>query len=233
MIGMKDPLPARKAGRLIQKLTAALLSLCLTVLLSGCVDMSNRDPVLTFVLDDTRSSGIGGTFVMELFPEKAPNSVNYFLSLAVNGYYDDFNVSKVFAGSMVVFGDPWFAKKNDRVIAGEFAENGFAGNDVEFVRGTVGLSRDEDDPDSSFGDFFIVLSDDAGKDLNGKYCAIGKITSGLEVIDEISLLKTTSSLGYQPYVSVATLRVTVDLRGRTYPEPVTSDRKNKPGYWYE
>jgi len=212
---------------------AAALCLCVFALLTGCVDMSNRNPVVTFVLDETRSSGIGGTFVMELFPDKAPNSVNYFLALVVEGYYDDFNVSKVYEGAMVVFGDPWYAKMNDRVIEGEFAANGFTGNDVEFVRGTVGLALVEGDPNSNYGDFFICLNDEAGKDLNGNYCAIGQVTSGLEVLDEISMLKTTSSLGFQPYVSVATLHVTVDLRGRTYPEPVTSERKNstKPGYW--
>ncbi len=210
---------------------AIILAALICFSAAGCTDMSNRNPVVTFTLDPGTSSGIGGTFVMELFPEKAPNSVNYFIQLIGEGYYDKFNVSQVHSGSMVVFGDPWYAKMNDRVIKGEFAANGFEGNDVDFVRGTVGLALDEGDPDSNYGDFFIVLDDGAKETMNGNFCAIGKITEGIELLDEISTIKTTASLKYQPYVSVRTLKVTVDLRGRTYPDAETSERKNKPGYW--
>jgi peptidyl-prolyl cis-trans isomerase B (cyclophilin B) len=195
--------------------------------------MSNRDPIVTFTLDSNASSGIGGTFVMELFPDKAPNSVNYFINLIIEGYYNKFNVSQVHENAMVVFGDPWYQGGNNRVIRGEFAENGFMQNDVDFVRGTVGLALDEGDPDSNYGDFFIVLDDAAKDSMNGKFCAIGRVIEGLEILDEISLLQTSSSLKYQPYASVRTLTVTVDLKGRVYPTAETLDRKNKPGYWDE
>ena len=124
-------------------------------------------------------------------------------------------------------------EQNDRVIKGEFAENGFEGNDVDFVRGTVGLTLDEGDPDSNFGDFFIILDDAAKEDMNGKFCAIGRITEGIEILDEISMLKTAAAIKYQPYVSVRTLKVTVELKGGVYPSAETSERKNKPGYWDE
>lgn len=210
--------------------------LCIVLLMSvclSCTDMSNRNPVVTFVLDESKTSGMGGTFVMELFPDKAPNSVNYVLALIDEGYYDNFFVSKVIYDSMVVFGDPWYAKKNDRVIDGEFKANGFDGNDISFTRGIVGLSLDEGDNNSNYGDFFIVLDDNAADSLNGNYCAIGRITEGLELIDEISRIDTSSYLKYQPYVSVATKTVTVDLKGRMYDQPVVHERKkeSKPGYW--
>ena len=163
----------------------------------------------------------------------ADRSVSPASWIVLSGYYDDFNVSQVHAGAMVVFGDPWYAKQNDRVIKGEFAENGFEGNNVDFVRGTVGLTLDEGDPDSNFGDFFIVLDDAAKDDMNGKFCAIGRITEGIEILDEISMLKTAAAIKYQPYVSVRTLKVTVELKGGVYPTAETSERKNKPGYWDE
>ena len=215
----------------MKRITGIVIPILIVTLLlgaSGCTDMSNRDPVVTFVLDPETSSGVGGTFSIELFPEKAPNSVNYFIQLVDEGYYNKLNVSQVHSGTSVVFADLGNAKQNDRVIKGEFAENGFSGNDVEFVRGTVGLTLDEDDPDSNHGDFFVVLNDEAGKELNGKYCAIGKITQGLELLDDISRAKFYPG-NFQPVYSIRTLTATVDLKGRSYPSAETKERTIYPG----
>ena len=205
-----------------------LVFIVTAVFSGGCTDMSNRNPVVTFTLDPDTSSGVGGTFRIELFPDKAPNSVNFIIQLIFEGYYDKMNVSMVHAGASVVFGDLGYAKLNDRVIRGEFAENGFTGNDVEFVRGTVGLVLDEGDPDSNYGDFFIVLSDETGAALNGKYCAVGKVIEGLELIDDISQAKFYPG-NYQPVYSIRTLTATVELKGRSYPEAETLERTNYPG----
>lgn len=200
---------------------------------TSCIDTSNKNPVVTMNLDPEAKSGIDGSFQIELFPDKAPNSVNYFIGLALKGFYNDCYCTSVYAGHFVEFGDPWYLKKNDRVIAGEFAENEFTGNDVEFVRGTVGLSLYVDtkgvpDNDSAMGDFFVVLSDEAGASYTGKRVAIGKIVSGIEVLDEISHIKTTS-ISPQPVYSARTETVTVDLKGKTYPEAVTTKRKHYSG----
>ena len=205
-----------------------LISVIVLLALSGCTDMSNRNPVVTFNLDPTTSSGVGGSFSIELFPDKAPNSVNYFIQLVSEGYYNKINVSQVNSGASVVFGDLGYAKLNNRVIKGEFAENGFTGNDVEFKRGTDGLVLDEGDPDSNYGDFFIVLSDEAGKELNGRFCAVGKITEGIELIDEISLAKFYPG-NHQPVYSIRTINAVVDLKGRSYPDAETQERTNYPG----
>ena len=224
----------RSAKRIIPIILAAVLTLCSIFSLTGCTDMSNRNPVVTFNLDPDTSSHVGGTFKIELFPDKAPNSVNFMIQLLTevdeygDTYYEKLNVSKVKAGSMVVFGDLG-QKLNDRVIKGEFAENGFTGNDVSFVRGTVGLMLDEGDPDSNYGDFFIVLSDDAAEELDGKYCAVGKVIEGLELIDDISLAKYYPT-NLQPVYSIRILTATVELRGRSYPKAETYERKNYPGY---
>jgi cyclophilin family peptidyl-prolyl cis-trans isomerase len=215
---------------LIWTLLAALLCL------SGCTDMSNRNPVVTFNLDPDASSHVGGTFKIELFPDKAPNSVNFIIQLLTEKdqygetYYEKLNVSQVRSGSMVVFGDLG-QKLNDKVIKGEFAENGFEGNDVSFVRGTVGLMLNEGDPDSNYGDFFIVLSDEAQEELNGKFCAVGRVIEGLELIDEISLAKFYPT-NYQPVYSIRILTATVELKGRSYPKAETQERIIYPGYHY-
>ena len=212
----------------ITLLSFLTLFLHVSLLLSGCTDMSNRNPVVTFNLDPAASSGVGGSFSIELFPDKAPNSVNFFIQLVTEGYYDRINVSQVNSGVSVVIGDLGYAKMNDRVIKGEFADNGFTGNDVEFKRGTVGLMLEEGDPDSNYGDFFIVLSDESGEELNGKYCAIGKITEGLELLDEISLAKFYPG-NHQPVYSIRTINAVVELKGRSYPEEETQERTIYPG----
>ena len=216
---------------MIKKATVLILIFALMVsctYMTGCTDMSNRNPVVTFIFDPETSSGVGGTFSIELFPDKAPNSVNYFIQLVSEGYYDKLNVAEVHSGASVTIGDLGHAKLNDRVIKGEFAENGFTGNDVDIVRGTVCLKLDNGDPDSNYGDFFIVLSDEVGKELNGKCCAVGKVTEGLELIDDISLAKFYPG-NYQPVYSIRTLKATVDLKGRSYPEAETQERTNYPG----
>lgn len=222
---------------LIQKvifLTILCTVLCVILAtVASCVDTSNKNPVVTIELDPSSKSQIGGTIQIELFPDKAPNSVNYFIGLVLDGFYNDFYVTKVMAGHLVEFGDPWYLKKNDRVIAGEFTENGYTGNDVDFVRGTVGLALDTDregnlDNDSAMGDFFVVLSDEAGDSYTGKRVAIGQIISGLEILEEISRIK--NHVNYQPLYSARTETVTLDLKGQTYPKAITTKRKHYSGY---
>ena len=73
-----------------------LISVIVSLAFSGCTDMSNRNPVVTFNLDPTTSSGVGGSFSIELFPDKAPNSVNYFIQLVSEGYYNKIPASASF-----------------------------------------------------------------------------------------------------------------------------------------
>ncbi len=206
------------------------LLICVT---TSCIDTSNKNPIVTIQMDPTSKTQIGGTIQIELYPDKAPNSVNYFIGLVLNGFYNDCYVTKVMAGHLVEFGDPWYLKKNDRVIAGEFADNGYTDNDIEFVRGTVGLALDTDkegniDNDSAMGDFFVVLSDEAGESYLGKRAAIGKIIAGLDILDEISRIKNYPN--YQPVYSARTETATLDLKGQTYPKAVTTKRKYYAGY---
>ena len=207
-------------------------------MLCSCVNTSNKNPVVTMKFDPESKSGIGGTVKIELYPEKAPNSVNFFIGLIYNKFYNELYATKVYAGHYVEIGDAYYIKKNDRVIAGEFTDNGYEGNDVEFERGTVGLCLDsrsknkdgELDKNSANGDIFFILSDEAGKDYTGKYAAIGKVISGIEILDKISNIGTSGAINYQPMYSARTTKTTVDLKGKTYPEAMTTRRKYYPGY---
>ena len=211
-----------------------LLCLSLTFCFAACVDHSNKNPLVSVSMNpENQNLGpegtpISGDFQIELYPDKAPNSVAYFIDFIVSGTYNSFAVSKVYPGNIVQFGDPWMSKRIFTEIEGEFPENGFEQNDIEFKRGTVGLALGvENDPDSASGDFFIILSDEAGKSYQGKAAAIGIVTSGLEVLDQISQIKKYPT--YEPVYSIRTSVVTVDLKGVTYEKPVTRERRTFPG----
>ena len=223
---------------IFKKFGIVLTAICIAVFMStcftGCVDYSNKNPVVTITIDpdnknlDENGEPLSGTFQIELFPEKAPNSVAYFLDFVANGTYDGFPVSKVMHGGVVQFGDPWLMKQIRTEIKGEFKENGFDANDIEFKRGTVALDRFvASDYDSASGDFFILLSDEGADTYQGKYAAIGEVVSGIDVLEKVSLVK--NYIDYSPLYSIKTKTSTVDLKGATYDKPVTDERRTYPG----
>ena len=211
------------------------MALFMSVYFSGCVDNSNKNPIVTIEIDPNNknfiaeSTPISGTLQIELFPEKAPNSVAYFLDFIANGTYNGFPVGKVMHGGVVQFGDPWMSKQIRTEIDGEFKANGFEANDIKFKRGTVALDLFKaDDYDSASGDFFILLDDAGAETFQDKYAAIGEVISGLELLDTISMIKNYTD--NSPVYPLKTLKTTVDLKGRTYEQPITSERRAYPGY---
>ena len=219
----------------ICRAAVVIISLFMSVYFTGCVDNSNKNPIVTIEIDSdnknyiAENTPISGTLQIELFPEKAPNSVAYFLDFVAKGTYDGFPVGKVLHGGVVQFGDPWMSKQIRTEIDGEFKANGFEGNDVQFKRGTVALDLFKaDDYNSASGDFFVLLDDAGAKTFQDKYAAIGEIISGLELLDTISMIKNYTD--NSPVYSIKTLKTTVDLKGRTYEKPITSERRMYPGY---
>ena len=126
-------------------IVAAVLSLFMSFYFTGCVDNSNKNPIVTREIDPNNENyiaegkPISGKIQIELYPEKAPNSVAYFLDFVAKGIYNKFPVSKVMHGGVVQFGDPWMSKQIRTEIDGEFKANGFDKNDIVFKRGTVAL----------------------------------------------------------------------------------------------
>ena len=171
--------------------------------------MSN--PIITFEMTN------GKTFKAELYPEKAPNTVNNFLSLVQKGYYDGLIFHRVIAGFMIQGGDPNGTGMGGPGyhIKGEFAGNGFRQNDISHVRGVLSMARAQH-PNSA-GSQFFVMHEEADY-LDGQYAAFGKVIEGMEVVDEIANTKTDWS--DRPYEEQKMKKVTAETFGVAYPEPV-------------
>lgn len=127
----------------------------------------------------------GQTIEGELYPDKAPKTVENFKKLANEGFYDGLIFHRVIPGFMIQGGDP---KGNGTggpgySIPGEFSSNGFKQNDIKHERGVLSMARSMM-PNSAGSQFFIMHAD--APHLDGQYAAFGKVTSGMENVDKIA-----------------------------------------------
>ena len=174
--------------------------------------MSNAEnPIVTITMQN------GGVIKIELYPDIAPNTVNNFISLVQNGFYDGLIFHRVIPGFMIQGGDPEGTGYGGPgySIAGEFSYNGFD-NELAHTRGVISMARSPS-PDSAGSQFFIMVED--APHLDGQYAAFGKVIEGLDVVDEIVSVDTNAS--DKPYDDQVMQTVTVDTKGVTYPEPET------------
>ena len=171
--------------------------------------MSN--PIVTFEMEN------GKKFKAELYPEKAPNTVNNFLSLVQQGFYDGIIFHRVIAGFMIQGGDPDGRGTGGPGyhIQGEFSSNGFKKNDIAHVRGVLSMARAQH-PDSA-GSQFFVMHEDADY-LDGQYAAFGRVIEGMETVDEIAETKT--DWGDRPYEVQKMKKVTAETFGVEYAQPI-------------
>ncbi len=171
--------------------------------------MSN--PIVTFEMQN------GKTFKAELYPEKAPNTVNNFLSLVQKGFYNGLIFHRVIAGFMIQGGDPNGTGTGGPGyhIKGEFSSNGFIQNDLAHERGVLSMARAQH-PDSA-GSQFFVMHEDADY-LDGQYAAFGKVIEGMETVDEIAQTKT--DWGDRPYEDQQMKKVSAETFGVEYAEPI-------------
>ena len=169
------------------------------------------NPIVTFEMQN------GKTFKAELYPDKAPNTVNNFVSLVKKGFYDGIIFHRVIAGFMIQGGDPTGTGTGGPGyhIKGEFSSTGFKQNDLAHERGVLSMARAQH-PNSA-GSQFFVMHDDADY-LDGQYAAFGKVIEGMETVDEIAETKT--DWGDRPYEEQKMKTVTVDTFGVEYAEPV-------------
>lgn len=124
-----------------------------------------------------------GVITLELDSAAAPATVENFLKLAGDGFYDGLTFHRVMAGFMMQGGDPEGTGYggSDETIPGEFAQNGWD-NPISHVRGVISMAR-SNDPDSASSQFFIVHQDSTF--LDGQYAAFGRVTQGMEVVDAV------------------------------------------------
>ena len=124
-----------------------------------------------------------GTIKAELDADVAPVSVSNFVSLAKSGFYDGLTFHRIISGFMIQGGDPKGdgTGGSDKNIKGGFSANGVE-NSISHVRGTISMARAQE-YDSASSQFFIMHQDSAS--LDGQYAAFGKVTEGMEIVDQI------------------------------------------------
>ena len=124
-----------------------------------------------------------GTIKVELDADVAPITVDNFLNLAKEGFYDGLTFHRIIDGFMIQGGDPIGngTGGSDKTIKGEFSSNGVE-NSISHVRGTISMARSQA-KDSASSQFFIVHEDSTY--LDGEYAAFGTVTEGMEIVDQI------------------------------------------------
>ena len=191
------------------------LILVLTVLVILCVGYAKRaivktkNPIVTMEVEKY------GTIKLELYPEKAPNTVTNFIKLANNGFYNGLKFHRVVKDFMIQGGDSsgdgkGSAKLKDLYqndddteysIKGEFNANKFAKNDLNLTEGTIAMARADYTQYSaslatqsynSAGTQFFIMTTNDHTNLSGYYAGFGKVIEGMDVVKKIAEVKVVA-----------------------------------------
>ena len=160
-----------------------------------------------------------GAVVIELYPKIAPNTVNNFISLVKQGFYDNNSFHRLVPGFVLQGGD----SKGDGTggpgytIKGEFTNNRFT-NTLKHTKGIVSMARSTAN-DSAGSQFFIML--DTATNLDNNYAAFGKVIAGMDIIDKIASREIISNNETGKLIKNLTIsKALVDTKGKKYSEPV-------------
>ena len=188
---MSNPNQPKRLSRKAQLL--ASLGIILFAFVAAYFSFKSQAPAAP-PADESITQGIGiyyadivvenyGTITVELNGDIAPITVNNFVSLAKDGFYDGLTFHRIMAGFMMQGGDPNGngTGGSDTKIEGEFSQNGHE-NTISHTRGTISMARAKD-PNSASSQFFIVHEDSTF--LDGQYAAFGHVTEGIEVVDAV------------------------------------------------
>jgi len=153
-----------------------------------------------------------GNIVLELDADKAPITVENFLSYAKSGYYNGTIFHRVIDGFMIQGGgfDASMKQKSTENPIKNEANNGLKNNIY-----TIAMARTSI-PDSATSQFFINVNNNDFLNYPGQdgwgYCVFGKVTEGTDVVDKIQKVATGNSAGHQdvPREAVTILNVTID-----------------------
>src|SRR2546423_608532 len=145
-----------------------------------------------------------GSIVIQMLPDKAPETVRGFLNLTTSGALDTTTFSRIVKGFVIQGGnlstsDQWgpeLATRMQRTLPDE-------PNDLKHVRGIVSMARGEE-PNTATTHFFILVGD--GPHLDKKFAAFGRVIQGMEVADAINLAEAD---GEKPIVPVRIKHATV------------------------
>ena len=122
-----------------------------------------------------------GKFTIELRPDIALETVNSFIFLAREGYYNGVTFHRVIPGFVAQGGDPTGTGNGGPgyTLPAEFSEE-------PYVRGTVGMARVGNDVNSGGSQWFITYNDQYQNVLNGQYTVFGMVVGGMEVVDALT-----------------------------------------------
>lgn len=170
---------------------------------------NEESPIVTITMENDDK------ITLELYPLVAPNTVNNFISLIQDGFYDGLIFHRVIPGFMIQGGDP------DGVgtggpgygIKGEFESNNHE-NKLKHNRGVISMARSQS-PDSAGSQFFIMQKD--SEHLDGDYAGFGQVIEGMEVVDKIVEVPTGDQ--DKPKEDQKIKSMTVELEGYEFKEP--------------
>lgn len=200
-----------------QTIIKTLLIICIILAIIGIIFVGYgickklfkkiQNPVATIEIQDY------GTIKVELYADKAPNTVTNFIALANRGFYDGLSFHRTIPGFMIQGGD----KQGDGTgtptlddlkgngdtkqyaIKGEMIANGYAKNTLKLKRGVIAMARSdyssispslaEEGYNSAGSQFFIMHEDNTS--IDGLYTAFGKVIEGIEIVDKIANLDVT------------------------------------------
>lgn len=167
------------------------------------------NPIVTFEMEN------GNIMKAELYPEIAPNTVKNFVSLVNKNFYDGLKFHRVINGFMIQGGCPDGTGMGGPgyTVKGEFSQNGFE-NSLLHDEGVLSMARSMH-PDSAGSQFFIMHK--KSPHLDGAYAAFGKITEGMDIVNQIA--ETATDYSDKPLEPQVLKKVTVDTFGEDYEEP--------------
>lgn len=124
-----------------------------------------------------------GEITVVLDPEEAPTTVENFLKLVDEKFYDGLTFHRIISGFMIQGGDPNGngTGGSKEKIKGEFSANGYE-NNIAHKRGVISMARSQD-YNSASSQFFIMHAD--ASHLDGQYAAFGYVIKGMDVVDAI------------------------------------------------
>jgi peptidyl-prolyl cis-trans isomerase B (cyclophilin B) len=169
------------------------------------INLNNMTDIKTQVV--TMETNMGN-IELELYPDKAPKTVDNFIKLAKSGFYDNTKFHRVIKGFMIQGGDP-YTKGEDISVYGtggpgyKFEDEK---NDLNMVRGMIAMANSG--PNTNGSQFFIVTMPNADY-LTGKHTIFGKVISGMEIVDKIEAVKTTGRPYDRPLMPVIVNKVMV------------------------
>jgi len=172
-------------------------------------DIVSKKPIVTIEMES------GDKIKLELYPDVAKNTVDNFISLIKENFYDGLIFHRIIKGFMIQGGCPQGSGTGGPgySIKGEFSGNGIK-NDLKHEKGVISMARSAH-PDSAGSQFFIMHKD--SPHLDGQYAAFGKVIEGIEVVDKIAEMET----GYsdRPLNEPKINLMTVDLNGYEFNKP--------------